>query len=123
MRIPYQKSADIKKHFSEKHKVTYGYSSNDEIEIVNIRVKAVIRTSGLNRRILKTSHRELGVPNEYREGLIKNILRQIPIYLKAELNLGTYGEGPAIIEEYDSTLVVNPGWKWEVHDYGVELKS
>ena len=123
LRIPYQKSADIKKHFSEKHKVTYGYSSNDEIEIVNIRVKAVIRTSGLNRRILKTSHRELGVPNEYREGLIKNILRQIPIYLKAELNLGTYGEGPAIIEEYDSTLVVNPGWKWEVHDYGVELKS
>jgi N-methylhydantoinase A len=49
-------------------------------------------------------------------------MRQIPIYSRSELNLGTYGEGPAIIEEYDSTLVVNPGWKWEAYDFGIELK-
>ena len=122
LRIPYHKSANIKQHFSEKHKETYGYLSNDEIEIVNIRVKAVINTSGLKRRILKQNHRQLGDPNEHREVLIKGILHQIPIYSKPELNLGTYGEGPAIIEEYDSTLVVNHGWNWEVHEYGIELK-
>jgi N-methylhydantoinase A len=122
LRIPYKKSADVRKHFSEKHKETYGYSSKDEIEIVNIRVKAVVVTSGVNRRISTQNHRELVDPNEYREVLIKNILRQVPIYAKAELNVGTYGAGPAIIEEYDSTLVVNPGWKWEVHDYGIELE-
>jgi N-methylhydantoinase A len=122
LRIPYQKSADIKKHFSKKHKETYGYSSNDEIEIVNIRVKAVILTSGLNTRISKQNHRELGDPNDYREVLIKNVLRQIPIYRRTELTLGTYGEGPAVIEEYDSTLVVNPGWKWVLNDCGIELK-
>jgi N-methylhydantoinase A/oxoprolinase/acetone carboxylase beta subunit len=54
--------------------------------------------------------------------LIKNVLRQIPIYRRTELTLGTYGEGPAVIEEYDSTLVVNPGWKWVLNDYGIELK-
>ena len=122
LRIPYEKSADMKKQFSEKHKETYGYSSNDEIEIVNIRVKAVINTSGLNLRVSKHNHRELGAPSEYREVLIKEVLRQIPIYSRAQLSLGTSGEGPAIIEEYDSTLVINPGWKWEVHDYGIELK-
>ncbi|TFH24034.1 hydantoinase/oxoprolinase family protein, partial [Candidatus Bathyarchaeota archaeon] len=122
LRVPYQKSADIKKHFSKKHKETYGYSSNDEIEIVNIRVKAVLFTSGLNRGTLKQTHKELGNPIEYREVLIKGILRQIPIYPKTKLDLETYGKGPAIIGENDSTLVINPGWKWEVHDYGIDLK-
>ncbi|TRO61079.1 hydantoinase/oxoprolinase family protein [Candidatus Bathyarchaeota archaeon] len=123
LRIPYQKSADIKKHFSEKHEETYGYSSDDQIEIVNIRVKAVIPTSGLNRRRLKQKlHGEQSEPNEYREVLLKNSLKQTPIYSRAELKIETYGEGPAIIEEYDSTLVINPGWKWEMHDYGTELR-
>jgi N-methylhydantoinase A len=122
LRIPYEKTADIKKLFSEKHKETYGYSSNDEIEIVNIRVKAIIHTAGLNRRMSKHNHKELDAPSEYREVLVKDILCQTPIYSKAELNLGTCGEGPAIIEEYDSTLVVNPRWRWELHDYGIELK-
>lgn len=121
LRIPYQKSVDIKKHFSEKHKETYGYSSDDQIEIVNIRVKSVIPASGLNRRRLKQKHREQGKPKDYREVLLKNSLKQTPIYSRAELKIGTYGEGPAIIEEYDSTLVINPGWKWEMHDYGTEL--
>ncbi len=122
LRIPYRKSADTKKAFSKKHKETYGYLSNDEIEIANIRVKAVVLNSGLNREILKQTRRELVAPNEYREVLIKGLSRQIAIYSKTELNVGTYGEGPAIFEEYDSTLVVNPGWKWQVYDYGVELK-
>ena len=122
LRVPYQKLVDIKKHFSKKHKETYGYSSNDEIEIVNIRVKAVVFTSGLNRGTLKQTRKELGNPFEYREVLIKGILRQIPIYRKTKLDVGTFGKGPAIIEEYDSTLVINPGWKWAVHNYGVDLK-
>ena len=122
LRIPYQKSADIKERFSEKHKEIYGYSSNDEIEIVNARVKAVIATSNINRKTSKHTEKELGKPSGYRDVVIKGILGLVPIYSKEELELGRHGEGPAIIEEYDSTLVVNPGWKWEVLDYGVELK-
>jgi N-methylhydantoinase A len=122
LRIPYEKSVDMKKRFSEKHEETYGYSSNDEIEIVNVRVKAVISISGLNKR--KTDHKieEVGKSTEYRKALIKGMLTQTPIYSREELKLGTIGEGPSIIEEYDSTLVVNPKWKWKVYDYGIELK-
>jgi N-methylhydantoinase A len=122
LRIPYQKSADVKKRFSEKHKEVYGYSSNDEIEIVNARVKAVIVTSSINRRTSKHAQKGRCEPSSYRDVVIKGILNSVPIYSKEELDLGTFGEGPAIIEEYDSTLVVNSGWKWEVLDYGVELK-
>ena len=123
LRIPYEKSVDMKKRFSEKHKEIYGYSSNDEIEIVNVRVKAIINTSGLNRRKTEHNIEEVGTPTEYRQALIKGILTQSPIYLRDELKLGTIGEGPSIIEEYDSTLVVNPKWKWKVYDYGIELRD
>ena len=122
LRIPYQRSANIKKRFSEKYKEIYGYSSSDKIEILNVRVKAVIDTSSINRKTPKQTEKELGEPSSYREVVIKGILGLVPIYSKEELNLGTFGEGPAIIEEYDSTLVVNSGWKWKVLDYGVELK-
>jgi N-methylhydantoinase A/oxoprolinase/acetone carboxylase beta subunit len=121
LRIPYEKSSDIKSRFSEKHKEAYGYSSNDEIEIVNVRVKAIITTSGLKRRKSKHNREEVGTPTEYREAWIKDPFTQIPIFSR-ELKPGTYGEGPSIIEEYDSTLVVNPGWNWKVYDYGTELK-
>ena len=120
-RIPYEKSADMKSRFSEKHKEAYGYSSTDEIEIVNVRVKAVIITSS-PRIKTKCKREEYATPTEYRDTRIKKIFTKIPVYLREDLKLGTYGKGPSIIEEYDSTIVVNPGWKWKVYDYGTELK-
>ena len=122
LRIPYEKSADMKSRFSEKHKEAYGYSSNDEIEIVNVRVKAVIATSGVKMGRTKHSHEENATPIEYRDTWINGISTKIPVYSREKLKPETFGEGPSIIEEYDSTLVVNPGWTWKVHEYGTELK-
>jgi N-methylhydantoinase A len=122
LRIPYEKSADMKNRFLEKHREAYGYSSTDEIEIVNVRVKAVINTSDIKRKRIKHNREEVGIPTEYREAWIKDIVTKIPIYSIEKLKVGTYGEGPSILEEYDSTLVVNPGWKWKVYNYGTELK-
>jgi N-methylhydantoinase A len=122
LRLPYEKSADVKIRFSEKHKEVYGYSSNDEIEIVNVRVKAVIVTSELKRRKTQHKHEEDAPATEHRDAWIKDVFTNVPVYSREKMKLGTYGKGPSIIEEYDSTLVVNTGWKWKVYDYGTELK-
>ena len=122
LRLPYEKSADMKSRFSEKHKEAYGYSSNDEIEIVNVRVKAVIKASGLKMRRTKYSSDEGATPIEYRDTWINGIPTKVPVYSREKLKPETFGKGPSIIEEYDSTLVVNPGWKWKVYKYGIELK-
>ena len=92
------------------------------MEIVNVRVKAVINTSGLFRRKTEDIVEEVSIPTEYREALIRGMVTHVPLYSREELKLGTIGEGPSIIEEYDSTLVVNPRWTWKVYDYGIELK-
>ena len=123
LRLPYEQSANMKRRFSEKHRELYGYSSTDAIEIVNIRVKAVIPTSsGLKRKRTERYPEQAGTPTENRDAWIKNRVRKTPVYVREDLKLGTYGDGPVIIEEYDSTLVVNPEWTWRVCDYGIELK-
>jgi N-methylhydantoinase A len=122
LRLPYEKSADMKRRFAEKHKEVYGYSSNDEIEIVNVRVKTVIVTSGVKIKRTNYNREEDATPIEYRDTWINGIPTKVPVYSREKLKPETFGEGPSIIEEYDSTLVVNPGWKWKVYEYGIELK-
>jgi N-methylhydantoinase A len=122
LRIPYEQSADLRGRFSEKHREVYGYCSNDEIEFVNVRVKAVIATSNLKGYRKSQKCEEEGITTEFREAWIKDAFTKIPIFSREKLKLGAYGEGPAIIEEYDSTLVINPGWKWKICNYGTQLR-
>ena len=42
---------------------------------------------------------------------VSNQSRESPVFTR-EL-LGEQGFGPCIIEDYDSTIIVNPIWKWE----------
>ena len=121
LRIPYEKSANMKRRFSKKHHELYGYSSDDEIEVVNVRVKAVIPTSSLNRKKTVFSPEKAGVATEHRNAWMKDGFVKVPVYVREQLKQGSYGDGSAIIEEYDSTLIVNPDWKWKLCDYGIEL--
>ena len=122
LRIPYEQSADLRRRFSEKYREVYGYCTDDEVEFVNVRVKAVIATSSLKRMRARQKYEEVGTPTEFRGAWIKDVFEKIPVFSREELKPGTFGEGPSIIEEYDSTLVVNPGWKWKISNYGTELR-
>lgn len=124
LRLPYEKSVNMEISFSDKHKEVYGYSSNDTVEIVNVRVKAVINT--LDRKQKKTNHdcneEIIPIATTYRDAWVKNMFTQVPVFSREELQVSTCGEGPCIIEDYDFTLVVNSEWKWKVNDYGIDLK-
>ena len=40
-----------------------------------------------------------------------------PVYARADLPAGYVFEGPAIVEGFDSTVVVPPGWRAEVDEW------
>jgi N-methylhydantoinase A len=40
------------------------------------------------------------------------------IYVREKLNAGNEIKGPAIIEQYDSTTVLNPGWTARADEWG-----
>jgi N-methylhydantoinase A len=41
-----------------------------------------------------------------------------PVYERGKLRTGNTIEGPAIVEQYDSTTVINPGWHARLDEWG-----
>ena len=108
--------------FHEKHRRTYGYYMHDEeVEFVNARVKAIGR---IIRPNIPKQPLQCAVPDENsilghryvhfrEEGFHKT-----PIYIRERLKPGNVIEGPAIIEQYDTTTVIPPEWSAKVDEFG-----
>jgi N-methylhydantoinase A len=105
--------------FHRKHSQIYGYSSSDDpVELVNVRLRAIgeIPEPFLQHGTVKQT-RSIGLRGVYFEnngGWIDT-----PIYDRREIGLGSTIVGPAILEQYDSTTIVYPDWKFEIKDYNI----
>jgi len=101
--------------FHKKHKAVYGYSVTSEpVELVNVKLTAI----GLAEKP-KLKKQPLHKEKPPREAIIasrKVFFDQDSDYLEASvfererLKAGSRINGPAIIEQYDATTVVNPDW-------------
>ena len=117
--LPFTADQAARAAFDAKHKALYGYSLPDKLEAVNIHVRAtVVRRSP---RALR-SHGTMA-PSSYttRRAWVGGAHSQTPVHTRESLRPGAQGHGPCIIEEYDSTLIVNPSWKWSMEEYGTRL--
>ncbi len=119
--LPYDRTADMKRVFAERHKAVYGYSSSDEVEVVNTKVRAVVPTATIRGKAAKHEGQEVTSSSINREVWLGGNYSKVPIHTRKNLKSGSRGSGPCVIEEYDSTLAVNPSWTWRVEDYGTEL--
>ena len=118
---------DVVSRFHEDHQATYGTSTPDgPVEIVNLRVTAV-------GRIEKPKLREIGraggdvaaaqkaVRPVFFPGNGKMI--DCPIYDRYALGAEMVIEGPAVVEEVDSTTLIHPGYEALVDRFGNLLIS
>lgn len=107
-------------YFHREHDRAYGYSAPEEpAEFVNLRLSAIGRIakprlrsldSNLDAPALKTSR-----PVYFSE---HNGFVDCPIYDRYTLAAGNIVNGPAIVEEIDSTTVIYPGYRGTVDTYG-----
>ena len=115
--LPYARDMDVKRNFEEKHRLVYGYVSDDPIELVNVRVRASVPI----HKISMIEENELGRQRaEFhceREVHMAGKTIKAAVYTRDGLKAGSFERGPCIIEEYDSTTVVNPGWSWSVDSF------
>lgn len=112
--------AGLAEDFALAHLATFGYRSDDEgLQIVSLTVVARGRsaTSRVPARIVL--ERDAGETPPARrvyygdgEGWL-----DAPVLTRDKLD-GTPRPGPAIVEEYDNTIVVRPGWSVRVDDWG-----
>ena len=113
---------EVVKRFHEDHQATYGTSTTDApVEIVNLRVTAIGRIAKPKLReigraggavsLAQKATRPVFFPEE--TGMI-----ECPIYDRYALGADMVVEGPAVVEEVDSTTVIHPGYEALVDRFG-----
>jgi N-methylhydantoinase A len=118
--LQYGGDEGIRRAFDMRHKALYGYLSSDPIQVVNIGVRARVvgpEPAGLRQE-------RIGRPGRptRREAWVGGRTMEVDVFTREGMLQGDSGRGPCIIEEYDSTLVVNPSWTWRAKDYGIRLE-
>ncbi len=107
--------------FHASHKDLYGYSyaGKELVELVNLGVTGL----GLLPRPHAPQAQPAGTNPEHAQTgqtavSFSTGTRDTPVYDRAALQAGNELSGPAIIQQYDSTTVVEPGWSGRVDQWG-----
>jgi N-methylhydantoinase A len=108
--------------FVLQHERVYGYASQEEpMEVVNVRMTAIGR---IRRPKLRQLERGDADPAQACKGRRPVYFKEAggicdcPIYDRYALLDGNQIPGPAIVEEYDSTVVIHPGYSASVDQAG-----
>jgi N-methylhydantoinase A len=106
--------------FNNAHNRLHGYSCDDPIEGVNFRVSAIGKMPKVRPKRLAREGGLEGAFKYHRKAFFKKYQDYIttPVYERDLLSPGNVLEGPAIIEQMDSTTVIHPGQVGRVDDYG-----
>jgi len=109
---------NLAERFHAEHDRVYGFSAESEpVECVSLRLTTV-------GRIEKPPPREVepgsGEPKSRRAVYFAESgdYTDCPIYDRYALGAGARITGPAVVEEFDSTTVVHPGYRLRVDDHG-----
>ena len=117
MTLPYHKNTNLARLFAREHKKLYGYSSTDDVEAVNARIRTVIPIP--KAKLIKTRQQSTKppAPISSRRMSLLGVWQKVPVYIREDLVPGVRSKGPCIIEEYDSTAIVGKNWNWKVDPY------
>jgi N-methylhydantoinase A len=102
--------------FHAEHEHTYGYRRpNEPIMVVNLRLKAIAPTQSLNFKELAESFHASAAPkkpaDEVRAAYFGSTLGEQPTRILSREALAQRTiRGPIVLEEFDTTVVVPPGW-------------
>ena len=120
-------AADLRSRFEADHEIRYGFSvENEPLEIAAV---GLVATRAIRRRItLRGPIGGVKMPASGRaamKGTRQVYFRETggfehcPVYDRYLLGQGIAIEGPAVIEETDSTTIVQPGYHAEVDQHGI----
>jgi 5-oxoprolinase (ATP-hydrolysing) len=114
---------ELAERFHAAHEGEYGHRFDAQIEIVNVRAVGVGRVDELEPTQLEVAD---GDPSRART-LEREVVFEVggepsvhltPFYERELVRAGDRIEGPAVVEQYDSTTVIPPGLVAEVDRFG-----
>lgn len=110
----------LREKFTAAHRAAYGHASDEPLETMTYRVRMVAETPKLSGELLRS---ELaGIPDwgptDTREVFFDGAFVETPIYDRRDLPAGATFDGPAIVEQLDTTTVIEPAMTATVDEYG-----
>ena len=108
----------LRAEFDKAHEVAYGYSQSTEpVELVGMRVKlaGVLSKPPLPKTKTGSSFNSSG---SRKVSFGKNAWFETPIYRRDTIPVDHNFEGPAVIEQMDSMLLIFPGDTAKIDDWG-----
>ena len=115
--------AKLEEAFHEAHEREYGQRAELEVEIVNVRVLGIGRIEDLEYPELEPGDDSPAAALRFEGEVIFDVEGRperlhTPFYDRERLETGNRIEGPAVIEQYDSTTVVPPHFSAEIDRFG-----
>jgi N-methylhydantoinase A len=105
--------------FHNVHDRTFGfdYRGQQDVELVNLRVRAVGRLGRPQIKASESSRTEAAPFGQRKVFWRATSWVDVPLYRRSELALDQRITGPAIVQEYGSTIVMPPGWSLHTDRY------
>ncbi|KAA6474266.1 hydantoinase/oxoprolinase family protein [Bacillus swezeyi] len=102
---------EIAESFHRIHQRKYGHSDEKtSIELMNLRVRIIGKTPKPSVEESRRTEGPKALPISRRAVMIKGSIYQAAVYNRCDLPCGQRIEGPAIIEQDDSTTLILPNW-------------
>ena len=112
----------IAERYHAQHFTTYDYNAPDEpIQLVNMRASAIGKFGAdfIAPRTSSTNGSKDVSPRSHREVYFKESGQiSCPVYDRGDLSAGAEIEGPAVIQESSSTVIVYPGQRAAATEFG-----
>lgn len=113
--------ATIRRRFDDQHQSTYGHTSDETVETMTYRVTARLDAPTLTGDLLHRSEPDESAvePVGRRSVYLDGARHDTPVFARETLSPGTELTGPALIEQLDTTVLVEPGIDVAVDEYGI----
>ena len=109
----------VRAAFDRRHRQLFGHNAPEElVEVVTYRVVGIGK--GADVELPKFKNTGGTLKDAYlgdRDARFMNETHPTPVYQRERLDVGLEIKGPAVVEQLDSTLVINPGQTARVDDW------
>jgi 5-oxoprolinase (ATP-hydrolysing) len=118
--IPFGVAADMAAHFTAEHRRQFGFVDEGRVLIAEaVSVEAIGATTRIEEPEHASDSATAPAPRATTRIFTGGAWHEAPIHDRATLKPGAALDGPAIITEPNSTIIVEPGWRAQVttHDH------
>ncbi len=117
--VPFGTINQVEERFADVHRARFGFwDQGRQLIVESIAVDAIGRSNPPSLPRIQSTRKGPLTPHVHTKLFADGNEHATPVYLREHLNPGDRIQGPALIIEPNSTIVIDPGWQGEYREDG-----